>query len=158
MFKLTAISKSAAILCLMLVHATLALYSESTGAMSEPAGDGLVLITHSSNDQNEIYLRTLRGIYSMRMQAWPDGSSLTVYVLGDDNDLHRSFCQTVLGVLPFHLRRNWDRLIFSGCGQAPTVVNNMQEMKVKVAATPGAIGYLSKGYIDDSIAVINVKN
>jgi ABC-type phosphate transport system substrate-binding protein len=92
------------------------------------------------------------------MQSWPDGSPLTVFALNDESDAHRTFCRTVLGVLPYHLRRNWDRLIFSGSGQAPTLVSNMQQMKMKVAATPGAIGYIDRDSIDESIAVINVNH
>ena len=152
---MTAMSHPVAFFYFLLVFVTPMLYSESAAA-SESAAGGLVLIANGENQQSDIYLRTLRGIYSMRMQTWPDGSPLTVFVFGDDSDAHKSFCRSVLGVLPFHLRRNWDRLTFSGSGQAPTMVKGMEEMKMKVATTPGAIGYIREEYIDDSIVVINV--
>ena len=38
----------------------------------------------------------------------------------------------------------WDRLVFSGTGQAPDTVTSTEEMLARVASTPGAIGYLSQ--------------
>ena len=135
----------------------LGLYTPQATALPDMAGRQIVLIAHTSNPQTKLYRRTLRGIYSMRMQTWPDASSLTVYVLADDSAVHKHFCREFLGVSPFNLRRNWDRLIFSGAGQAPVKVKTEAEMKQKVASTPGAIGYVTKEYIDDSIAIIQVQ-
>ena len=116
------------------------------------------LITNAENDKNQfIKRRTLRAIYSMRTQSWPNGDRLTVFVLADDEVLHEEFCQQVLGVLPYQLRKSWDRLIFSGRAGAPIKVQNLDEMKAKVAETPGAIGYITQNYIDESIVVLEVK-
>ncbi len=116
------------------------------------------LITHHKNQANHsIKRRTLRAIYSMRTQSWPNGERLTVFVLPDDETLHESFCQKILGVLPHQLRKSWDRLIFSGKAGAPIVVNSVEEMRTRVAETPGAIGYIPENYLNDSIAVVEVK-
>jgi len=115
-------------------------------------------ITNVDNQANhELSRQALRSIYSMRTQSWPDGQRLVVFVLEDDADLHSDFCQTILGVLPYQLRRSWDRLIFSGRASAPIVVANVEEMKRRVAETNGSLGYLSANQIDDSIAVVGVK-
>ena len=39
------------------------------------------------------------------------------------------------------LRKTWDRLVFTGTGQAPIEVNTIEEMRSRVMNTPGAIGY-----------------
>ncbi len=116
------------------------------------------LITNNENDENHsIKRRTLRAIYSMRTQSWPNGKRLTVFVLPDNEVLHEKFCQQVLGVLPYQLRKSWDRLIFSGKAGAPIKVNTIAEMKQRVAVTPGAIGYITDNYLDDSITIVEVK-
>jgi hypothetical protein len=46
-------------------------------------------------------------------------------------------------MFPYQLRRVWDRQLFSGTGQAPSVVTSQDEMLRRVAATPGAIGYVA---------------
>ena len=65
-----------------------------------------------------------------------------VYVLPDDDPLHLRFAKVVLGLFPYQLRRVWDRQLFSGTGQVPTTVMTEAEMIRRVAATPGALGYV----------------
>lgn len=92
----------------------------------------------------------------MQMQTWPDGQPLTVFVLEDTNTLHRAFCREILIMLPFHLRRQWDRALFTGTGQLPIFVSNEEELKKRVSNTPGAIGYSKGGVIDESITVLRI--
>lgn len=86
---------------------------------------------------------TLREIFFMRLTTWPDGSPIRVFVLPDNHPLHIRFAKEVLGVYPFQLRAAWDRLIFSGTGMSPTVVETVEEMRERIQHTPGAIGYVS---------------
>jgi ABC-type phosphate transport system substrate-binding protein len=59
-------------------------------------------------------------------------------------------------MFPHQLRRAWDRLVYSGTGQAPVMVESEEEMREKVAASPGAIGYLSDAMIDQGVEVVKV--
>jgi hypothetical protein len=61
-----------------------------------------------------------------------------------------------LQLFPYQLRRAWDRQLFSGTGQAPTVVADEQEMLRRVAATPGAIGYASAVPDDASVRALEL--
>ena len=88
--------------------------------------------------------QTLRAIFSMRLRQWPDGTPITVFVLPTANPVHVGFCKEVLGVFPHQLQRAWDRLVYSGTGQAPVEVDSLEEMRQRVKQTPGAIGYLKK--------------
>jgi hypothetical protein len=84
-----------------------------------------------------------RAVFTMRLRRWPDNTPVRVFVLPDRHPVHREFAKTVLGVFPHQLRRAWDRLVFSGTGQAPTQVEDEAEMLEWVAHTPGAVGYVS---------------
>ena len=84
----------------------------------------------------------LRAIFMMRTREWPDGAPIRVFVLPDDFALHDEFVRQHLGTYPYVLRGIWDRLVFTGSGAAPTVVVNEEEMRRRLRATPGAIGYL----------------
>ena len=97
-----------------------------------------------------------RLFFSMRVSTWPNGQPISVYVLPDDDPLHRDFATSVLQLYPYQLRRIWDRQLFSGTGQAPIVVKNELELINSVASTPGAIGYVRKAPQDNRIRVINV--
>lgn len=92
---------------------------------------------------------TLRAIFNMRQRQWPSGKPVKVFVLPDDNALHVLFAKRVLNTYPHQLRRSWDLLVFSGSGQAPTVVESPKEMLLKVSSTPGAVGYLPDNYLEE---------
>lgn len=85
-----------------------------------------------------------RLLFTMRVNQWGDKQPVTVFVLPDDASLHQVFAKSALGVYPYQLRRTWDRLVFSGTGQAPVQVANEQEMLERVRQTAGAIGYISE--------------
>jgi hypothetical protein len=75
----------------------------------------------------------------------------------DDSPLHAAFSKEKLHVFPYQLRSAWDRLVFSGMGQAPDTVASPEEMLARVASTPGAIGYLPKLKIDGRVNVLQIK-
>ncbi len=101
----------------------------------------VVVLTNSEVDAGDLNLANLRAIFTIRKRSWDDKTPIKVFVLPDQNPLHQKFCKSILKVYPYVLREQWDRLIFSGTGIPPTIVNNEQELQAIINATPGAIGY-----------------
>lgn len=102
-------------------------------------------IAVNSSVPDKLYsLTDARAIFAMRKIRWPDGTRIQVFVLPDNDPLHRQFTKSRLNMFPHQFRRIWDKLIFSGTGQAPHPVESMAEMLEKISTTPGAIGYLNK--------------
>ncbi len=99
----------------------------------------------------------LRAVFGMRLRAWPDGQPIRVFVLEDDHPVHRRFAKTVLSVFPYHLRRTWDKQVYSGTGQAPSQVGSQQAMLEAVSGTAGAIGYLTTDQVDANVRVLKVE-
>ncbi len=122
-----------------------------------PAGNVIVeTVVHPSVNTEHLSKNLLRSIFSMRLRTWRDGLPVRVFVLPDDAPLHSIFAKQKLNVFPYQLRSAWDRLVFSGTGQAPFVVYSEEEMRARIATTPGAIGYLSRTKIDDSVQIVHV--
>jgi len=92
----------------------------------------------------------------MHVLTWSDGTPIKVYVLPGKNATHISFSKKILNTLPHNLQRNWDRMVFSGTGQSPLVVNSESEMMKKVATTRGAIGYVERVKDKSNIKVLYV--
>lgn len=115
------------------------------------------VVVNPSEIRENLSLNALRAIFGMRLRTWPDGTPITVYVLADEAKLHASFAKHRLQIFPHQLRQTWDRLVFSGTGQAPKKVKSVEEMRAKVASTPGAIGYLPEEFINGSVLKIEVK-
>lgn len=92
----------------------------------------------------ELSRADLREIFFGRQTRWPDGSPLRVFVLPDKHPVHIRFAKEVLGIYPYQLRSAWDRMIYSGTGTPPAVVETLEQMQVQIRNTPGAIGYIKK--------------
>lgn len=114
------------------------------------------VITHKALNSSEVNLNELRSIFSLRARKWPDGTPITVFVLRDQNQVHRDFLLITLKMLPHQLRRQWDRYIYSGIGQGPVVVESQEEMLSKVQSTPGAIGYIEGGVPDGQVHKLSI--
>lgn len=111
------------------------------------------VVVNDSVQQQVLSVNTVRAIFGMRLRTWPNGRPIRVFVLYDERPLHAAFCKRVLNIFPHQLRLAWDRLVFSGTGQAPNQVGSEEEMRSRIATTPGAIGYLGETTINDSVRV-----
>ncbi len=100
------------------------------------------IIVNQSVPVGEYTLNNTRAIFTMRQRFWPNGEQIKVFTLIDNHPLHRVFTKENLQMFPHQLRRVWDRMVYSGTGQAPVTVKTEQEMLNKIANTPNAIGYL----------------
>lgn len=116
-----------------------------------------IVIANKSVKSSDLTLNQLRAIFSLRAKEWPDGSKITVIVLEDTNPHHKAFLLNNLKMLPHQLRRQWDRYIYSGIGQGPTVVKSKQDMLDKVNSIPGAVGYVEGGESNDQILTLSIK-
>ncbi|WGI24301.1 hypothetical protein QEN58_13280 [Halomonas alkaliantarctica] len=117
----------------------------------------LCLVAHPDVTTRWLNRDTTRAIFAMRQRSWPDGQAVRVFVLNNSNPVHARFAKEQLAVYPHQLQLAWDRMVFSGTGQAPDRVSDQAAMREHVATTPGAIGYLEREYLDDSVQVISVE-
>ncbi len=115
------------------------------------------IVAHRGVAVNSLSLASARAIFGMRQVKWPDGTPIRVFVLPDDNAAHGAFCKERLNLFPYQLRQSWDRLVYSGIAQAPSEVSSEEELMSKVAATPGAIGYVRKVKNNDPVKIINIE-
>jgi ABC-type phosphate transport system substrate-binding protein len=117
-----------------------------SAAQAEEVHSKVVVITNKDVQEKSITLGALRSIFGMRLRSWAGGKPVRVFVFSDYYPVHIEFSKKVLGVFPHQLRSSWDRLVFSGTGQAPTQVRNEEEMLDRIENTPGAIGYITRSH------------
>lgn len=133
------------------------LFSLAATGLSAQESKSHTVVVHPSVGQHSVSVNAIRAIFGMRLRTWPDGTPTKVFVLRDDHPTHIAFSKETLNVFPHQLRMAWDRLVFSGTGQAPTEVDGEEEMRSKVASTPGAIGYLKKDMVNDDVHILEIK-
>ena len=119
--------------------------------------NNIYAVVNSQSTQQTISRNGLSAIFKMRLRHWKDGSPVTVFVLNDDDPLHKLFCKKVLNVFPHQMRRSWNKLVFSGTGQAPILINNKEEMIKKISTTPGAVGYLDGNDLTENIRILKIE-
>ncbi|WP_372609827.1 hypothetical protein [Halomonas sp.] len=120
-------------------------------------GVNLVVVAHPDVTIHQLTRDTTRAIFAMRQRTWPDGQAVRVFVLNNNHPIHARFAKEQLAVYPHQLQLAWDRMVFSGTGQAPNRVRDQEEMRKRIANTPGAIGYLRREYLDDRVQVISME-
>lgn len=118
---------------------------------------GIVVIVSPESTLDDLTVTGLRSIFSMRKRIDSEGNLLKVFVLADDDPVHVLFAKEVLHTFPFNLRRIWDRKIYSGTGQSPTVVSSEKEMREKVSVNENAIGYIRRDMINRDVKVVETQ-
>jgi len=117
-------------------------------AGASPSSAETVLILHPGLESEDLSANGLLRVYAMKKRTWSDGTPIVVYTLPNKSEVHRDFVNSYLKMQPHHLNRLWHKLVFSGTGTRPEVVNSPEEMLEMVAKTPGAIGYLDSAEVN----------
>lgn len=115
------------------------------------------VVVNPSVQQEELSKNALRAIFGMRLRTWPNDEPIRVFIIDRHSPIHTKFAKKKLDIFPHQLQRAWDRLVFSGIGQAPSKVSSAEEMRAMIATTPGAIGYLPKEMVNENVRVAEVK-
>jgi len=114
------------------------------------------VIVNPSVNVSTIDAQTLSRIYAMQIKNWNDGQPVKVFTFPFNSKFHYLFVTSKMKIQPHQLERLWTRLIFTGTGRTPTVVNSAKEMVQKVKSTPGAIGYVSDSDVVTGVKVLTV--
>lgn len=124
-------------------------------ACGQPAS-ALEIVCNHDVPVTRMTTRELQAIFTMRLRSWPNGVPVRVFVLRDSSPIHIEFAKKVMDMFPYQLRRYWDKLVFSGTGQAPVELDTANQVYDHVISTPGAIGYLPPDLIDSRISIVKV--
>ena len=135
--------------CLLLL-----IFSRTTEVCSQPSQ--VKLITHSSVNTASLDKDQVRRIFTMYQTNWSDSQPIVVYVLASHNTTHQFFSREILGLFPYQLDRIWNKLIYSGLGEAPTKVYSEQEMLEKIEQQPGSIGYVMSVAVPSDVNIVQL--
>ncbi len=121
-----------------------------------------VIIVNTSIQEEALPLNIIRAIFSMRKTHWNDGAKIAVYVFKsttENKKINTLFSTQILKLLPYQLKKAWNRNVYSGTGDSPHKVLTIQEMLLKVSTTPGAIGYIPKIRTDmPNVKILSIQN
>lgn len=136
---------------LVLLAGVLLALGIGAAAAAEPAG--IAVIGARGMSAAELDRHELALIYKRKKRFWADGRRVTPINLPAGLALRRAFSLAVLGRSPEELDEYWRDQYFHG--ELPPFVASSEEAVIRlVAATPGAIGYVSACVADKRVSVL----
>ena len=115
----------------------------------------IVIITNKDNPVSSVSAKDVKNIYLGKMVVWSDGTSIDPYG-HKDRDLSNLLVKTYVKKSPQQYFLYWQNAVFTGKGSPPIEVENDEQMKKIVAATKGAVGFISASSLDASVKKLTV--
>jgi ABC-type phosphate transport system substrate-binding protein len=114
----------------------------------------LLVIAHKAVSVAKVSRDELRPIFQTKTNTWPDGSAARPFNLPDSSSSRQGFDAAVLGLDPDRVARYWiDRKIRGG-ERPPAIAPTAAVMLKIVSKTPGAIGYIEAGAVDQTVKIV----
>lgn len=115
----------------------------------------VAIIANKSVPMNEVNRLQLIDIYTGDLRSWSNGKPVVVMDLKPNNEIKDLFYK-FLGRTPSRMKSLWLKRLLAGEGDPPKSVESETEMVAKVAATPGAIGFVSRTAVNDTVKTLAI--
>ncbi|HYW40925.1 MAG TPA: hypothetical protein VE957_22675 [Terriglobales bacterium] len=113
------------------------------GCWSAASAQDVVLVANKSVQISEIRAADLRSIFMGAKTRFADGSHAVPVTL-KGGPAHEVFLKHHIGESPDEFRAQWRKAVFTGQGAMPKAFDSESALIEYVAATPGALGYVSR--------------
>ena len=118
----------------------------------------VVVIVHRSNAVASMTADQVAQIYMGASTTFPGGGAAAPIDQPEGSPVRDEFLAKVLEKNSAQFKAVWSRLIFSGKGTRPKTLAGSADVKKAVGSDPGAIGFIERSALDDSVRpVLGVK-
>ncbi|MEH6543237.1 MAG: phosphate ABC transporter substrate-binding protein [Porticoccaceae bacterium] len=114
----------------------------------------LAIIVNPDYSGSEISIEQVRALYLGKSKTLPDGTRAKAVDQASDSSARAEFLSSVLEQTESALNRTWSKLIFSGRGRPPEVLDSADAIKRWIALNPEGIGYIDAGDVDSTVKVL----
>ena len=119
------------------------------------AGDEVDVIVNKGNDTGELSVADAKKIFMGDKSVWGSGKRVTILMLAPGQPERAVILKEIYKMSESDYGKYFLQAAFSGRVTAPPKdVGSAGQMKQLVAGNPGAIGYLKKEDVDDSVKVV----
>jgi ABC-type phosphate transport system substrate-binding protein len=112
---------------------------------AEPVEAQYVVIANAGSSVTSISSSDLSKVFQKKSTKLPDGADATPVDLDKSSAVREAFSQAVHGRGVAQIEAYWQQQIFAGKDVPPETKSSDADVIAFVAATPGAIGYVSSG-------------
>ena len=126
-----------------------------TAALAAPqARADVVVIVSARSSILRINADQTTKIFLGKTDSFPNGVNAVPIDQADGSSVRNEFYSKVANKRPSQLTAYWAKIIFTGDGYPPKLLEGNQAVKKAVADNPNAIGYINKSTVDSSVRVI----
>ena len=93
-------------------------------------------------------------LYLGKTKKFTDGNNAVPLDRKEGSGIRVQFMEAVVGKDESQMKSYWSRLIFTGKGIPPKIIESDQEVKELVSRNPDIIGYIDASAVDDSVKVV----
>jgi len=118
-------------------------------------GDEVDIIVNKANTVDDLPLAEAKKVFMGDKSTWPSGKRITILMLAQGLPERAAVLREIYKMPEDQLGQYFVQAAFAGKVSAPPKdVASAAQMKQNVAANPGAIGYVKKEDVDDSVKVV----
>jgi ABC-type phosphate transport system substrate-binding protein len=114
----------------------------------------VVVIGNRSIKVDKLTLEDVGKLWLGEMKWLTTGERARVVDQKAGSKIRRAFYAQVANKSERQLRSYWAKRVFTGRGAPPRVLSDDDAVKLWVATTPGGLGYVDGGVVDDSVKVL----
>lgn len=118
----------------------------------------VAVITHPANTLNTLAPVDIKRIFLQQTREYPDGRAALTATLPSELLTTRGFYQAALKMSASQWHTYWAQYEFNGQKSAPRKLPHQAAMRLWVAQTPGALGFVNVDCVDDSVKVLLTLN
>ena len=127
----------------MLCELVLAVVTVFAADLSPAAAQPFKVIVHRDNPATSISRAELSAMFMRRDRRWPHGVDVSPVDQRATSKIREAFSRAVHDHSVAFVVRYWHRVVFSGRGIPPQIAGSDAEVITFVAASRGAVGYVS---------------
>ncbi len=114
----------------------------------------VVVIGRPDINAGSLTKEQVNDIFLGKLTTLLDGMEVKVLDQKEGSASRDEFYQVAAGKTQNQLRAYWTKLAFTGKGVLPEAVADDKQVKERVAATPGMLGYVSNAAVDGTVKVL----
>jgi ABC-type phosphate transport system substrate-binding protein len=123
-------------------------------SVSSIATAELAIITHPSYQGGELTAVHIKKLFMGKSKFFPNGDKSEAIDQKVGSAARAVFVSSILETNEAKLSRHWSKLIFSGKGKPPNVLDGDEAIKRWVGRNPAGIGYVDASQVDESVKVL----
>ena len=125
------------------------------GCCSAAQAQDVLLVVSNNSQISEISASDVRAIFTGTKTRFADGSHATPVTL-KGGPAQEVFLRNYVGERPDEFRAQWRKAVFTGQGAMPRAFDSEAALIEFVAATPGALGYVSHISPNDKVKLLPI--